>query len=228
MGQNSKILFTADFHFGHINQLDHHPKRMEVLGISNDDLVNLPMAEVALKTDKALIDLWNSNVSKHDIVYHIGDFCLGNKARTEYILRRLNGRKFFIMGNHDKSLIGNENYLSGLWELKEAKFNNTNFPFIKEGETFCVELSHTPQLAWNRRPHGACHVHGHTHGAIDKYNEDSLELRVDVGLDGALANYGFVTLEKLYAHFYGIVNMAGCSNFKEYAEWLMEKQGFRM
>lgn len=59
-------------------------------------------------------------------------------------------------------------------------------------------------------------------------NENSLELRVDVGLDGKFANYGFVDLETLYKHFRKIIEKQGCKTFQEYAEWLMAKQGFRM
>ena len=41
-------------------------------------------------------------IKKKDFVYILGAFCLGNKERTKYILSRLNGRKFLVIGNHDK------------------------------------------------------------------------------------------------------------------------------
>lgn len=228
MGVKNNIWFVSDMHFSHPSQLYFHPKRRELAGISPSDFEELPKLELSKKQDEWLIDLWNSQVGRNDFVYYVGDFCLGNKERTEYILSRLRGRKFFIRGNHDKSLSGNERFLEGLWDKKEVKFNNTMVPFIDPVETFCIELDHNPELAWNRRTHGTCHVHGHTHGSADKLNEDSLELRVDVGLDGKLANYKFVSLEKLYEHFRSIVEKQGCKTFQEYAEWLMAKQGFRM
>ena len=229
MAITHKVLFTSDFHFSHVNQMYHHPKRRECAGISLDELRSLPKEDLIKRYDEWLIDLWNSNVNKGDVVYHLGDFCLGNGKRTEYILNRLHGRKMFIRGNHDQSLNdSNRRFLEGLWDKKEAKFNNQMFSFIDPEETFCVELEHEPMLAWNRRPHGACHVHGHTHGSIDRLNEDSLELRVDVGLDGKLANYGFIDIETLYNHFRSIIEKQGCRTFKDYAEWLMAKQGFRM
>lgn len=40
-------------------------------------------------------------------------------------------------------------------------------------------------------------IHGHCHGKIDQINTDSKELRVDVGIDGNLANYNLISLEKL-------------------------------
>lgn len=36
---------------------------------------------------------------------------------------------------------------------------------------------------------------------VDKINTDSKELRVDVGIDGNLANYDLISLEKLANHF---------------------------
>lgn len=223
-----KVYFVGDVHFSHISQMYFHPKRRELAGISLEELKTLPNDELIERYDRWLINLWNSIVKKNDIVYYAGDFCLGNKVRTEYILKRLNGKKYFIRGNHDKSLNGNENYLEGIWDIKEVKFNNAQYPFIDPSETFCVELLHFPMAAWNRRTHGACHVHGHCHGSADKMNDDSLELRVDVGLDGKFANYGFVDLETLYKHFRKIIEKQGCKTFQEYAEWLMAKQGFRM
>jgi hypothetical protein len=83
-------------------------------------------------------------------------------------------------------------------------------------------------LTWNRRPHGTVHLHGHCHGTIDKFNTESKELRLDVGLDGHMANYMFIDVETIYKHFIEIRNNAGIKKFADYQEWLMEQQGFRM
>ena len=47
---------------------------------------------------------------------------------------------------------------------------------------------------------GSVMIHGHCHGKVDKINTDSKELRVDVGIDGNLANYDLISLEKLANH----------------------------
>jgi calcineurin-like phosphoesterase family protein len=140
----------------------------------------------------------------------------------------LHGKKYLIRGNHDKSCKGLENYFEWVGDIKEAKFSHEQFPFIDINETFCVEMCHYPLMAWNRRTHGACHAHGHVHSALDKLNEESEELRVDVGIDGALADYNLIDLETLYSHFRAIIERAGCKTFQEYAEWLMAKQGYRI
>lgn len=227
MAFKNNIWFTSDFHFSHISQLYFHKKRRELSGISLDELRNLDKQTLIKRYDEWLVDLWNSTVNRGDSVYHLGDFCLGNRERAEYLLNKLHGKKYFIRGNHDKALNGNERFLEGIWDIKEAKFTKDQFPFLRE-ETFCTELCHYPMVAWNKRTHGAVMVHGHTHSSTDKLNKESLELRVDVGLDSELADYNFVNLEKLYEHFDKIVKSAGCNTFQDYAEWLMEKQGFRM
>lgn len=223
-----KVWFIADTHFSHLNALYFKPKRREAAGISLDELKTLPKSETIERHDKWLIELWNETVKREDTVYILGDFCLGNKIATEKILSKLHGKKFLIRGNHDKSCNGLERYFEGVYDIKEAKFNHAQFPFIKEGETFCIEMCHYPLLAWNRRTHGTCMVHGHTHGTIDKLNKDSKELRVDVGLDSELAGLNFISLEKLYGHFREIVVKSGCDTFQDYNDKLMEEQGYRM
>ncbi len=171
--------------------------------------------------------MWNDTVKRDDFVYILGDFCLGNKEYTEKILQRLRGRKFLIRGNHDKSCQGLENYFQWVGDIKEAKFNHNQYKFIKEGETFAVEMCHFPMVSWNRRPHGSCHIHGHCHNSITPFNESSNELRVDVGLDGDLSKYGLISLESLYNKMIEIRNRTESQTFEEHTEKLMKKLGFR-
>lgn len=180
------------------------------------------------KHDEWLIDLWNKTVKKQDNIYILGDFCLGNRERTEQILKRLNGKKYLIRGNHDKSCKGLENYFEWVGDIKEVKFTHNQYKYIDPNETFALEMCHFPMLSWNRRPHGTCHIHGHCHNSISDYNTFSGELRVDVGFDGNLGNYNFIDLEELYSYFKDIIKKENCTTFQEYIDRLMEKQGFRM
>ena len=52
--------------------------------------------------DKAMIDNWNNVVQSGDIVLHLGDFSWYDRRPTNYILNKLVGDKYLIMGNHDK------------------------------------------------------------------------------------------------------------------------------
>ena len=222
-----KIWFVSDTHFGHVSILYFHPLRREACGVTLEELQADKNSAIA-KHDQWLINKWNSVVRKQDTVYFLGDFCLKNKEYTENILRQLKGKKFLIRGNHDKSLNGLENYFEWVGDIKEAKFTNNQFKFIDPNETFCVEMCHFPMLTWNRRPHGTCMVHGHSHGNANNVNELTGELRVDVGLDNQYWDYNFVELEQLYNYFRNIIKSHGLSTFQDYVNYLMETQGYRI
>ena len=201
--------------------------RREACGVTLEELQSDKNSAIA-KHDQWLINKWNETVRKQDTVYFLGDFCLKNKEYTENILRQLKGKKFLIRGNHDKSLNGLENYFEWVGDIKEAKFTNNQFKFIDPNETFCVEMCHYPMLTWNRRPHGTCMVHGHSHGNANIINELTDELRVDVGLDNQYWDYNFVELEQLYNYFRNIIKSHGLSTFQDYVNYLMETQGYRI
>ena len=55
-------------------------------------------------------------------------------------------------------------------------------------------MCHYPMVTWNQKPRGSVMLHGHSHGKLDEYNAQSMDLRFDVGIDGELANLRFLTL----------------------------------
>lgn len=225
-GTQYKAWFTSDLHFSHPSTLYFHPERREAAGVTLEELQEDKVKAIQ-KFDEWLINKWNNIIKKKDFVYILGDFCLGNKERTKYILSRLNGRKFLVIGNHDKSCRGLENYFEWVGDIKEVKFTHNQYPFINPEETFAVELCHFPMLTWNRRPHGTCHLHAHCHGSLDKFNEYSQELRFDVGLDSKMGNLNFIDLETVYSKMIEIRNSTDSKTFEEHTEKLMLKQGFR-
>lgn len=225
-GTSINVWFTADPHFYHHSCLYFRPWRRDVAGITMEELKE-NKRKAAEKFDAWLIEKWNDTVNKKDHIYILGDFCLGNKEKTEWILSRLKGKKFLIRGNHDKSCNGLERYFEWVGDIKEAKFNYNQYKFIDPNETFCVEMCHYPMLSWNRRPYGTCHIHGHCHNSITDFNNLSNELRVDVGLDGSLAEGNLISLEKLYTHMRSVLKTTNSSTFNEHVEKLMNKQGFR-
>jgi calcineurin-like phosphoesterase family protein len=89
--------FTADQHFGHYNVLKfcHRPFA------STDEM------------DREMITRWNSKVSQKDTVYIIGDLVWsGGKGFKRHIISQLNGKKIFILGNHDGKTKQPNSYLS--------------------------------------------------------------------------------------------------------------------
>jgi calcineurin-like phosphoesterase family protein len=78
----AQVRFIADLHFGHVNMAK---KR----GFATVE-----------EHDEHIIAKWNSVVHKRDITYILGDVTM---EKAEYdVLNRLNGRKYVVLGNHDK------------------------------------------------------------------------------------------------------------------------------
>ena len=50
---------------------------------------------------ETIISNWNSRVSKTDTVYILGDFCWGKEQDWIPLLKKLQGHKVLIKGNHD-------------------------------------------------------------------------------------------------------------------------------
>lgn len=140
--------------------------------------------------------MWNKTVSKNDEVIIVGDFSFLSTEDTKKLMGKLNGNKILVLGNHDDSSERMKNYFNNVSQIKERTFKASNYGFL-DGN-FRMYMCHFPLLSWPSKNHGAIMVHGHCHGNIDDLNENSKDLRIDVGLDGNLANYNLVSLEQLY------------------------------
>ena len=70
----SKVFFTSDTHFYHGNIIR---------------FCNRPFKDVEMMNE-TIIANWNNTIGQDDIVFHLGDFCLGGSAEWTKILDRLN------------------------------------------------------------------------------------------------------------------------------------------
>lgn len=202
-----KVWFTADLHIQHKNVLKHCPERAAAGGFDCNDIE---------AHDKWVIDTWNKTVSKNDIVYILGDFSFApSEVIKKKILPKLNGTKFLILGNHDKSSSRLDNYFQQITQIKEVTFKQKNYDFLKEN--FSVVMCHFPMLTWNRKMYGVCHLHGHCHNTLSEYNVESGDLRVDVGFDSDIANFNLVDLETVYQYMRNIVESHGFNSLQEYS-----------
>ena len=82
----SKNFYISDLHFGHANVIRFDDRPFQTIE----------------EHDEALIENWNSVVSKDDHVYIVGDFCFKNAKNVSAYTNRLNGHLHLIRGNHDK------------------------------------------------------------------------------------------------------------------------------
>jgi calcineurin-like phosphoesterase family protein len=211
-----QVWFVSDTHFSHRNIVKFCPQRQVEFGVDLND------PDMLQKHDDALIRRWNMTVGKHDTVYILGDLSFAPVEETKKILEKLHGKKHLIIGNHDGSCKGLDNYFESVSQIKEVWFKTHMFSFLDE-HMHCI-LCHFPMMAWNRRMHGSIQVHGHLHGSGDELNKMSGELRVDIGFDSELANCGLVSLEQLYNYMKNEV--AKGKKFEDHVKGIVEKTGF--
>lgn len=148
---SEQIWFTSDTHFFH--------KRMSYQW---RDFASVE------EMNEVLVERWNERVGEHDRIYHLGDFSFGKRDETEAIIRRLNGQKFRLRGNHDSDM-GRLDYLfEEVYDYKEIKVAGQR-----------LVLFHYPIESFHQVGHGSWHLHGHCHGNLP----DTDMARMDVGVD---------------------------------------------
>ena len=169
----NKVFFTADQHFGHANIIK---------------FCNRPFSD-AQAMDYALIDKWNAKVPPDGIVFHLGDFTLGDSPDAVHYFGAVNGT-IKILANpwhHDKRWLG---YLDRYPDYPYRSASNHPVEILpplvmlerRDGEKWPlpIMLCHYPMGEWDRSHYGAWHLHGHSHG---KYRSERGGRIMDVGAD---------------------------------------------
>lgn len=151
---------TSDIHFGHKNIMSFCP--VSRARFNNDvDYMN-----------EQIIREWNEVVTPEDHTYILGDvaFCPASKAAS--FLKRMNGTKTLIVGNHDTKLIKDHEFRNCFVDIHDYKVINHN------GTR--VVMFHFPISEWDQMHRGSVHLFGHVHGG-----PNSLEgaRALDVGMD---------------------------------------------
>lgn len=171
----SKIWVTSDLHFNHKVVCEYTDRKL---------------VTTAEEHSEWLIDLWNSQVSKNDVVIECGDFVFNCRKLDVWqsVVNKLNGKIIHIAGNHDSHDVlkasGHEWY-----DLKTKTFSVNG---VKQQFVFC----HYSMRVWQNSHHGSIHCFGHSHGNLKEQNGKSL----DVGLDSSYNIFGehkFFTLEEI-------------------------------
>lgn len=157
---NSNTWFTSDNHWGHENIIKYCKRPF--LGVT--------------EMDEAMIKNWNSVVQPNDTIYHIGDVSFyRDHTKTANILRRLNGRKIIILGNHDVDRDGVPHPV-----FKEFFEQVHSFGLEIKIEKQRIILCHYAMKVWNRSHRESWQLYGHSHGTIP----DPIDaLQLDVGVD---------------------------------------------
>jgi calcineurin-like phosphoesterase family protein len=135
--------------------------------------------------NNALVSNWNKVVAPNDIVFHLGDFCFGDRKTWKSFCSKLNGTKYLIQGNHDRE---NEIYYEGFESVCDiaqvAIYDNE----LEDYSTLI--LCHYCLTTWPGQWNGAVHCFGHSHTSPYSQNQadyDYIQHRAlpsyDVGVD---------------------------------------------
>ena len=131
------VFLVSDTHFGHTGVCRF---------VRNDGVTKLRPWDTAEEMDEFMVKAWNERVRPTDKVYHLGDVVINRKALG--IMRRLNGDKVLIRGNHD--IFRDTDYREHFRELRAYHVMNG------------MILSHSPIHTESLGRFGV-NIHGHTH-----------------------------------------------------------------
>lgn len=137
----SSKFYISDWHYGHKNCLSFDNRPFFTVSEMNEELVKR----------------WNSVVSRGDIVYVLGDMFWCNSSEAVPVLDMLNGQKFLIRGNHDKSSDGAfvKRFVK-ITEYMEVEDSGRN-----------VVLCHYPIPCFKNHFYGWYHLYGHVHNSFE-------------------------------------------------------------
>ena len=130
------VFLVSDTHFGHAG----------VCKFTRSDGEKLRPWTDPDEMDEEMVKRWNETVKPTDKVYHLGDVVINRKAMG--IMRRLNGDKVLIRGNHD--IFRDDEYRQHFRELRAYHVMNG------------MILSHIPLHPESLGRFGV-NIHGHTH-----------------------------------------------------------------
>ena len=160
----TKVYFTSDTHFNHAN----------IIGFCSRPFKNVN------EMNEALIANWNRVVGVDDIVFHLGDFCLGGSVEWTNVLNRLNGKIYLIVGNHDMKNL-RQSYYDRFEEIVMQKH-------IEIGKQK-IYLNHCPFLCYGGAYKDTWQLFGHVHTSKNNTGKDASRLNMlfptqyDVGVD---------------------------------------------
>lgn len=170
------VYFSADDHYGHSNILRYCSR---------------PFATIE-EHDEALITNWNRVVKPQDTAYIIGDLAFyKDQNKTAEVVRRLNGKKHLVLGNHDK-------FLKPFVLEMFASVNHYLEIKVQDSEAYkgsqLIVLLHYAMKVWNRSHSGSWHLYGHSHSSLA---DDPNSLSFDVGVDAH--NYTPISYDQVKA-----------------------------
>ena len=191
--------YLADSHYGHANVI-----KMD----------GRPFYDVEEMNEK-MLGIHNSIIKKNDEIIFVGDLSFMDAYDTEQLLKRMNGKKYLIKGNHD-------------YYLEDRNFDRDLFGWIKDyvelnDNRRKVCLSHFPMPFYKKQYSGnSWMLYGHLHNTKD----EQIMQEIRTLIKGHTKNESIYNQENEYIP----VNMINCfckfSNYKPLTldQWIENAQ----
>lgn len=162
----SNVFFTSDTHFCHANIIRYCNRPWNSGKDANGD--SIVTERDLYEMNEAIISNWNSVVSLDDVVWHLGDFALGNRSRIPEFVNRLNGHKKLVLGNHDFFHVDKAKYRNVIDFYEKAGFEEVyGHPVLLNN---FVILSHEP-LSYVKDPFFNCFGHVHSNDNFKTFSK---------------------------------------------------------
>ena len=124
--------------------------------------------------NETIIKNFNAEITYEDDLYLLGDSMLGRDMNAGLaLLRRLNGKKYLVIGNHDT-----DNRVAAYRESGIFIEVQPQYRIKKEGRIYL--LTHYPTLVSNDGFNNVINIHGHTH---DKNHLSEVPFCYNVNVD---------------------------------------------
>lgn len=154
MATNTRTFYVADLHLRHRSM----PRYEVGQGIATPWHV----PETVEERDELIIGNWNATVTRRDTVWILGDVAFAPEAEFIALMRKLNGHKRIVVGNHDKAWIRKLDTTH-----KGDVVSVCDYAKVSDAGRRVI-LSHYPIAFWDGQHKGAYHLYGHVHGTDEE------------------------------------------------------------
>lgn len=151
------VFFTADTHFGLV----------DYEGIVMRDFRPFKTID---EMNKFIIKLWNTQATKNDSIYHVGDFVNFNKKDVDSFetcfdfVKKIKARVVLILGNNEKRLVA-QRFDGDFEKFRTYLINKGFYDVVENGleldmSGYKLYLTHEPK----NHKDGYINLFGHIHG----------------------------------------------------------------
>lgn len=145
-----KLFIISDTHYYHTKIIEYENRPFNDIY-----LYKYILYDKVHEMNEYMVKQHNNVVTDNDIVLYLGDFSFGGKNLVESLFNRLNGKKYIVMGNHDrKRTVTWFTKLGFIKAFKKPIYLNN---FI---------LSHEPIKPDKMEGRKKINFHGHIHNSV--------------------------------------------------------------